>query len=116
MFKKRTLFLLKIFILAFVVFAAITTVFFYLISSNPIDKISTAYIRTATDIEAQYGEIIFIGKNVFHKTEKNESIIKSPYGVETATGRMVVYVTLEKKDDEWKPTSYEVVEVIPNEQ
>lgn len=55
-------------------------------------------------------------KTYFIKPKKNESIIKSPYGVETATGRMVVYVTLEKKDDEWKPTSYEVIEVIPNEQ
>ena len=51
-----------------------------------------------------------------NKDKKNDEFtIKTPYTVETETGRVIVYVTLIKCDEEWYATSLEVIEVIPNE-
>lgn len=113
--KSKILSLLIIGILIYAVFAAIVITLFNSISNNPIDNLSKTYIRNNTDIQNQYGEIISIGKNVLYETRKDESTIQSPYTVETKTGRVIVYVTLIKSNEEWKAVSSEVIEVIPNE-
>lgn len=84
-------------------------------SKDPIDNISIAYIRNSTDIQNEYGEIISIGKNILYETKNDESTIKTPYTIKTETGRVIAYVTLLKCDEEWKASSLEVIEVIPNE-
>lgn len=110
--KKR---IIKWFLIAFViyaVFALICIILFNAIRNNPIDKISMTYLRHETDIPDIYGEIIHIGRNIVKKTEKSETVIRAPYGVETERYEITVYVTLEKADGEWKAVSYEVIKVI----
>ncbi len=102
-------------ILIFAVFAVIVITIFNSVSNNPIDNLSITYIRNSTDIQNEYGEIISIGKNILYKTKNDESTIKTPYTIETETGRVIVYVTLMKWNEEWTASSLEVIEVIPNE-
>lgn len=113
--KNKILLIAIICISIFAVFAVIVITLFHVISNDPVDNLSITYIRNSTDIPNEYGEIISVGKNILYKTKKDESIIKSPYTIETETGRVIVYVTLEKCDGEWNATSLEVIEVIPNE-
>ena len=109
------LLLLIIGILIFAVFAVIVITIFNSVSNNPIDNLSITYIRNSTDIQNEYGEIITIGKNTLYETKNDESTIKTPYTIETETGRVIVYVTLMKCNEKWKASSLEVIEVIPNE-
>ena len=113
--KNKMLSLLIIGILIFVVFALIVITIFNSVSKNPIDNISITYIRNSTDIQNEYGEIISIGKNILYENINDDSTIKTPYTIETETGRVIAYVTLLKCDEEWTASSLEVVEVIPNE-
>lgn len=113
--KNKMLLLVIIGILIFAVFAVIVITIFNSVSNNPIDNLSITYIRNSTDIQNEYGEIISIGKNILYETKNDESTIKTPYTIETETGRVIVYVTLMKCNEEWKTTSLEVIEVIPNE-
>lgn len=113
--KNKILLLLIIGILIFAVFAVIVITIFNSVSNNPIDNLSISYIRNSTDIQNEYGEIISIGKNILYKTKNDESTIKAPYTIETETGRVIVYVTLMKRNEEWTASSLEVIEVIPNE-
>lgn len=113
--KKKTLTLFVICISIYVVFTAIVVVSFHSISNNPIDNLSITYIRNSTDLQNKYGEITHIGKNILYKTEKNETSIKSPYTIETEKGRVIVYVTLTKREEAWEAISLEIKEVIPNE-
>lgn len=113
--KNKTLLLLIIGILIYVVFATIVITSFNYVSNNTIDKIAITYIRNSSDIQQNYGEIIHIGKNILYETKNDKSIIKSPYTVETETGRVIVYITLVKCNEDWEVTSLEVVEVITNE-
>lgn len=113
--KNKMLLLLIIGILIFAVFAVIVITIFNSVSNNPIDNLSITYIRNSTDIQNEYGEIITVGKNILYETKNDESTIKTPYTIETETGRVIVYVTLMKCNEEWKASSLEVIEVIPNE-
>ena len=113
--KNKILLLLIIGILIFAVFAVIVITIFNSVSNNPKDNISIAYIRNSADIQNEYGKIISIGKNILYEPQNNESKIKTPYTIETETGRVIVYVTLMKCNEEWKASSLEVIEVIPNE-
>ena len=114
--RKKILISFIICISIFVVFAVIVVTLFNSVSNNPIDNLSIDYIQNNTDIQNKYGEIISIGRNILYKTEKDESSIKSPYTIETETGRVIVYVTLMKYDEKWEAISLETIEVIPNEQ
>ena len=108
---KRILTGLFIYAIAFVV---VLTLFNRMLN-DPIDTIAIDYLRYETNISDEYGEIIHIGKNIAHKTQKEKVMIKSPYTVETEIGRVVVYVTLVESDGEWKAISFEIIKVIPNE-
>ena len=112
--KNKIILVLVIGILMFAAFATIVITLFNAVSNDPIDKLSTTYIRHGSDIEQEYGEIIHIGRNVLYETQKDEATIRVQYTVETKTGRVIVYVTLTKYDEEWKADSSEVIEVIPN--
>lgn len=113
--KNKILKLIIICLSVFAVFAAIVMVLFYSMSNDPIDQISMTYLWNDSHIEDKYGEIIHIGRYAFGARKKGESEIKSPYVVETKTGRITVYVTLEKHDEEWEASSYEVIEERLNE-
>lgn len=113
--KNKILLLLIIGILIFAVFAVIVITIFNSVANNPIDNLSITYIRNSTDIQNEYGEIISVGKNILYETKNDKATIKTPYTVETKTGRVIVYVTLLKCDEEWRASSLEVIEVIPNE-
>ena len=113
--KNKMLLILIIGISAYAVFAVIVITIFNSILNNPIDKISMTYIRNSSDIQDEYGEIIYIGKNIIYKTKKDEATIKTPYTIETETERVAAYVTLLKCGEEWEADSLEVIEVIPNE-
>ena len=113
--RNKMILLLIIVILIFAVFAVTVITIFNSVSNNPIDNLSISYIRNSTNIQNEYGEIISIGKNILYETKNDESTIKKPYTIETETGRVIVYVTLVKCDEEWKASSLEVIEVIPNE-
>ncbi len=113
--KSKILVLFIICISIFVVFAILVVTLFNSVSKNPIDNLSKSYIYSNTDIQDKYGEIISIGKNILYETERNETSIKSPYTIETEMGRVIVYVTLMKYDEEWEAISLEIIEVIPNE-
>ena len=113
--KNKILLLLVIGILIFALFAIIVITIFNSVSNNPIDNLSITYIRNNADIKNEYGEIISIGKNILYETKNDEATIKTPYTIETKTRRVIVYVTLMKCDEEWKASSLEVIEVIPNE-
>ena len=112
---NKTVKILIIFYSTIIVLGVIIAIISYNILNNPIDMISITYLRRDTNIEDEYGEIVHIGKNVFHKTKKDESTIISPYTIETQNERIVVYVTLTKNKEEWTAVSYEIVEVRPNE-
>ena len=110
--------MLLIFVIIVVLFAAfvVTVIFiFNSILNNPIDSISISYIRDNTNIEKEYGKIIYIGRNILYKTKEDDFSIKRPYTIETVSGEVVVYVALIKGEKEWMPRSLEVIEVIPNE-
>lgn len=113
--KKKLLTIFIIGIAIYAVFAIVVLTLFNIISKDPIDKISITYLRNDTNIQSEYGEIISIGRNVLYKTIKEESTIKKTYTVETQSGRIIVYVTVTKYNNEWRASSFEVVEVIPNE-
>lgn len=113
--KNKILLILIIGILIFAVFAVIVITIFNSVSNNPIDNMSIAYIRNSAEIQNEYGEIISIGKNILYETKNDEATIKTPYTIETKTGRVIVYITQMKCDEEWKASSLEVIEVIPNE-
>lgn len=113
--KNKILLLLIIGILIFAIFAVTVITIFNSVSNSLIDNLSITYIRNSADIQNDYGEAISIGKNILYKTRNGESTIKTPYTIETKTGRVIVYVTLMKCDEEWKASSLEVIEVIPNE-
>ena len=113
--KNKILLLLTIVISIYALFAVIVITLFNFISNNPIDNLSITYIRNSTDIQNEYGEIIFVGKNILYETKNEGSIIKTPYTIETETGRVIVYVTLMKHDKELNASSLEVIKVIPNE-
>lgn len=113
--KKKILVLIIICISAYAILAAIVISLFNSVRNDPIDNLSIIYIRHESDIEKEYGDIISVGKNLLYKTHEDENIIKSPYSIETESGRVIVYVTLTKNDEEWKATSLEVIEVIPND-
>lgn len=113
--KNKFLLLTIVGILIFAVFAAVVITLFNSVSNDPIDKISITYIRNGTNIQNEYGEILYVGKNILYETTRDDSTIKTPYTIETETGRVIVYVTLMKCNEEWKASSLEVIEVIPNE-
>ncbi len=114
--KKKSVFrILLIALVSFLVFAAIVMTLFHAVSSNPVDKIAMTYIWNDSNIESEYGKIVHIGRNIVHKAEKDDSTIKTAYTVETETGRVVVYVTLVKRGEEWRASSWELIEVKPNE-
>ena len=96
----------------YALFATVVFVLFHMVRYNPIDAISSTYIRNNEEFQMQYGEIVHIGKNVLHRTEKSEFYIKSPYTVETNASRVVVYITLIKEDGDWKAVSLEIIDVI----
>ena len=102
-------------ILIYAIFAIMVIISFNAVSKNPIDDISIPYIRNNTNIQKEYGDIISVGRNVLYETQKDEFIIKAPYTIETETGRIIAYVTLEKGDKEWNASSIEIIEVILNE-
>ena len=114
--KKKALLIITFCIAMFAVFATIVVVLFNSVSKNPIDQISCTYLRhDCPDIESEYGNIIYIGRNVLHKVQKEGSTIKTPYTIETETDCVTVFVTLTKSGDGWNAVSYEVIEVKPNE-
>ncbi len=113
--KNKILFLIIIGILIFAVFAVIVITIFNSVANNPIDNLSITYIRNSADIQNEYGEIVSIGKNILYEIKNDEFTIKTPYTIETKTERVIVYVTLMKCEKEWKASSLEVIEVIPNE-
>ena len=78
--------MLLIFVIIVVLFAAfvVTVIFiFNSILNNPIDSISISYIRDNTNIEKEYGKIIYIGRNILYKTKEDDFSIKRPYTIET---------------------------------
>ncbi|MBR2353482.1 MAG: hypothetical protein IKC69_03055 [Clostridia bacterium] len=95
-------------------FVLVVSVLFISIRYNKTDMLSAEYIRTYPEtIEEQYGAIEYISKTVLYPTEKEKDRIRSPYSVETELADVIVYVTLEKKDGEWKAVSMEIVEAKP---
>lgn len=113
--KKKVFLILLIAIVSFLVFAAIVITLFHSVSSNPVDKIAMTYLWNDSNIESEYGEIVHIGRNIIHKAEKDDTTTKTAYTVETETGRVDVYVTLVKHGEEWRASSWELIEVKPNE-
>ena len=112
---KKISLILIIGISTYAVFAVIVITFFNSVSNDPIDNLSITFIRNSTDIQNEYGEIISVRKNILYETQNDESILRSPYTIETRLGRVIVYVTLMKCEGKWNAISFEVIEVIPNE-
>ena len=112
---KKISLILIIGISTYAVFAVIVITLFNSVSNDPIDNLSITFIRNSTDIQNEYGEIISVRKNILYETQNDESILRSPYTIETRLGRVIVYVTLMKCEGKWNAISFEVIEVIPNE-
>ena len=104
----------RIIIIPLVLFIAYALIVYFLFNSilhDPISKIAIPYLRNNTDLQKDYGEIIYIGKNVFYKTYEEDGTLRVPYSLETEKGNIVVYVTLLAIDGDWEPNSLEIIEV-----
>lgn len=115
MTKKKWWLIIVVVIAGFALFATVVIMMFNYISDNPIDTVAMSYLAKESGMQEEYGEILSIGRHIYHKTIKEESTIKAPYSVTTESGRVIVYVTLVKNDEAWVADSWEVIEVIPNE-
>ena len=103
---------LLIVLVAYVVFAGVVLALFLWIQKNPVDVAACDYIRDQSTISQEYGEIHHVARKVMmYKTEKKEDYVRAPYSVETDTAKLVVYVTLEKREGIWEAVSYEIVRV-----
>lgn len=113
-FKGKKLKIILIILFVYLLFAAIVLINFYFTKNDPLDKIAMPYIWQNEDLEKQYGDISSVFRYIGNEVEKNETRIKVPYSVRTEKYRVIVYVILEKNEENWEAKSLEILEVIEN--
>ena len=113
-FKSKKFKMISIILFMYLLFVAVVLIGFYSIRNNPTDKIAMPYIWQNEDLEKQYGEIHSVLRYHGYETEKTKNKKKVSYSVETENNRVIVYVTLEKNEENWEAESLEILEVFEN--
>lgn len=109
--KSKTKRIILIVIAVYALFVVFVSSLFYYMRNNPTDQVAMTYLWNDTSFEAQYGEIVHIGRNVTNRTEKSQNTKKVPYIVETKTERILVFVELQRFENNWSAVSWTVKEV-----
>lgn len=113
-FKSKKFKVISIILFMYLLFAAIVLINFYSTKNDPLDKIAMPYIWQNEDLKNQYGDISSVFRYIGNEVKKNEMRIKVPYSVKTEKYRIIVYITLEKNEENWEAESLEILEVIEN--
>ena len=109
--KNKTKRIILIVIAVYALFVVFVSSLFYYMRNNPTDQVAMTYLWNDPSFEAQYGEIVRIGRNVTNRTEKSQNTKKVPYIVETKTERILVFVELKSFENNWSAVSWTVKEV-----
>lgn len=78
-------------------------------NSTPTDEAVRSYFYTDEAFLSEYETIYSIARNRRYDIIEEENIIKVAYNVESSKMDFVMYVTLEKQNDELIVLSYEIV-------
>ena len=70
--KNKTKRIILIVIAVYALFAVFVSSLFYYMRNNPTDQVAMTYLWNDPSFEAQYGEIVHIGRNVTNRTEKSQ--------------------------------------------
>ena len=112
--KEKTKGVLKILIiciLAYAVFASIVALLFHSIRYNKVDGEAVGYIRYESNITEEYGEIVYVARNISRKTIKSDDTMKKTYSIEFSDKEFIVYVEFISTEDGWDAVDYEIVEI-----
>lgn len=94
--------------IAYLLFSWIVIGVYTMIRYNTLDTVAVAYIYDNSECFDDYGEIVFIGRNVVESSEVNESVAFRHYTVETLNYDILVCVEFSKNESEWIATSFEI--------
>lgn len=110
--KKKVFKIVLFVLLGYAIFASVVLFLFNAVRNNSTDQIAMPYIWESEEVFAEYGEVISVGRMVFKKIEKTETLMKVPYSVYVGDYRLIVYVNLSKSGEDWIPVSLEIEKVI----
>ena len=114
MFKKKSTKVIVSVAVSCVIFVILVIVAFNAVqksNSTPIDQAVRSYFYFDESFINEYDNIYSIGRNRLYDIIENKNTIKVAYNVRSNKLDFVMYVTLEKHDDDkWVVVSYEVIE------